>query len=125
MLSVQIRQSPPRSKSADHLKLENELIHLKYGGLPNPQDEVRESTSKCNSNSLASCESRKEECAQRKSMKVQVSVCWFSQNSAHHGYCLTGSVIGISNGIECHDQTSIISAFFYVDISLIGKAAVC
>ena len=45
-------------------------------------------------------------------MKVQVSVCWFSQNSAHHGYCLTGSVIGAANGIECHDKTSTISAFY-------------
>ena len=31
---------------------ENELIHLENGGLPSPQDAVRGSTSKCNSNSL-------------------------------------------------------------------------
>ena len=29
-------------KSADHLKTENGLIHLQYGGLPYPQEKVRE-----------------------------------------------------------------------------------
>ena len=74
------QSNPTEAKSADHLKFDNELIHLKYGGLQNSQGNVRESTIKCNSNSPQAVNPARKNVMKVNLYKYLVSVCQFSQN---------------------------------------------